>query len=752
MVPSPRKTDLPNSRNTTPSNTGRRRTALPANADVTPGHVAQMQRLFQSAKASLRMDMAFAASPTGSIGSRLPPTWEASTVTHVLDMPSVEVDSTKSWRYSTAPGILLGLDRDVREPVPEASPTLPDLPLLGPELDQTPEPLSSGFNSPLDQHQPAESHESGAVYGSSPPLRSSNLHMYDKTHDSTSLLGPQEPTLEGQMTCLRVASDDEQLDLEMDDSPVVAHVRKISAADIPLPASRPMSTEVEDVTMLTDTIITEAIPDEEIFLSEPAKAAAESAKARRGILKSIFSHHRRRGKRAEDHQNEAPDSPSPTKAEVNCAQTPCPDPKLHELFSRTTCPNPSAHMTPHMQGMPTVSITPEAVMALAQGSPAALNLGQIPPTTMYSALHPPMLPHQRATATGSPMAFPKFKSPPPSPPRPSAHSDYLNRPSGRPFSPPPPRTQNQSESPDLRGEHFQPGWYYTRVRPGPTSQHYPMAYCFSTAAAKSAGQSAAPDSRIRDSYRTDTLTPLAKPPSRYRKTGIAAMASARGVSKYYADVDGRAAGQVTRTGTGRPYHRSGVRFRSSPPPQPVDMAPGLHKRRRPKDLEDENFEVREDDSQVMELDDDTQAAIRMSLFGSETPEMLHARESLRELSPNIVTARKDRRQRKKRRPSYWDGDLKEVQNSPARRSTGAKVEMADVGGSVREGAERKVMTSPPKESVESLRSQRVEIEGKENMSVRNSVQESFSYTAGDDDMLMTESEDCTLMAIEREMN
>lgn len=693
--------------------------------------------------------MAFAASPTGSIGSRLPPTREVVPESPVLDSSGAAIDSAKNWRYSTAPGILLGLDRDVREPVPEASPVLPELQSPGIDLDLTPEPLSSGFNSPADKHQPTEAHDAGAVYGSSPPLVPSSLPISRDEHGGTSPRGPS--TLEGQMIDLRVASDnDEQPDAEMEESPIVAHVREKSAADIPLPPSRPMSAEVEDITLLTDTMIADAAPDEEIFLSEPAKAAAESAKAKRGILGTIFSH-RHSGKKVEEHQLDPPDSPSPTKEHADNVETPCPDPRLHELFSRTTCPDPSAHMTPHNAAIPTVSITPEAMIALAHGSPIPPNLGQMPPNTMYGSLQPPTMSFQRATSTGSPMPFPKFKSPPPSPPRVAPHSGHVNRPPGRLFSPP--QQQHialQNDYPDLHGEHFQPGWYYAKERPPPTSQVHPMTYSFSTAAAKSAGQSAAPDSRIRDSYRTDTLTPLAKPPSRYRKTGIAAMASARGVSKYYGDVDGRVPGQATRTGTRRSRHRSGVRFRSSPPPQPADMAPSLHKRRRPKDLEDEDFEVREDDSQVMELDDDTRAAIRMSLFGSETPETLHAREALRELSPNIVTTRKDRRQRKKRRPSYWDGDLKEVQNSPAGRTTEARVETAGVGSSVREGAERKVMTSPPKESVESLRSQRVEIEGKENVSASNSVQEGLSYTVGDDDMLMTEDEDGTLMAIEQE--
>ena len=51
--------------------------------------------------------------------------------------------------------------------------------------------------------------------------------------------------------------------------------------------------------------------------------------------------------------------------------------------------------------------------------------------------------------------------------------------------------------------------------------------------------------------------------------------------------------------------------------------------------------------------------------------------------------------RKKRRPSYWDGDLKQVMKSPAGRQEQVR--------SLQPGAERQVMTSPAKEDVESMR-------------------------------------------------
>lgn len=693
------------------------------------------------------MDMAFAASPTGSIGSRLPPTGDSPTVGLSLDT-SAAAAAAKTWRYSTTPGNLLGLERDVREPVPENFPTLPELQSPGVDLSLEAEPLSSGFNSPVDGHHQAGTDEANQIYSSS-PLGDLDLQPTSDALEAQHPTGPSISSLQGQMKSLQVATDDEQDDVDMEESPTVAHVKRLSAAEIPLPTSRPMSAEIEPDHLLGDLSLAEATSDDEIFLSEPAKAAAEVAKAKRGILRSLF--HRHRGKGTEDDHHDAPESPRP--ADVARVDTPCPDPKLHELFSRSTCPNPAAHLTPHMSATPMLSITPESTLALDY-SKQFLQAGDQAAAVPMSTVQPPMPPYQRATSTGSPMAFPKFKSPPGSPPMAHPPSRQSDRAVDRRFSPPPPhKTLQRSDYPEQKSEHFQPGWYYSREASGPTSRLNPMTYSFSTAAAKSVGQSAAPDSRIRDSYRTDTLTPLAKPPSRYRKTGITAMASTRGVAKYYGETGGRGSGQATRTGTRRPRHRSGVQFRSSPPPQAADMAHGPHKRSLPRDLEDDALDIHEDNSQVMELDDDTRAAIRMSLFGSQTPEILHTRPSLRELSPNVATSRKDRRDRKKRRPSYWDGDLKEIQASPAARDDEGKVAMSGVRGSVREGAERRVMTSPPKEGVESLKSQQVEIEGKENASTTHSVHdESISYAIGDDDFAMTEDGDGTMMAIERDLD
>lgn len=254
-----------------------------------------------------------------------------------------------------------------------------------------------------------------------------------------------------------------------------------------------------------------------------------------------------------------------------------------------------------------------------------------------------------------------------------------------------------------------------------------MTYSFSTAAAKVVGQSAAPDSRIRDSYRTDTLTPLAKPPSRFRKTGIGALANTRGVSRYYDGLERTNSG-ATRSGTSRAI-RTGenVQFRSSPPRAPERMVPVHQKRRRPRDLEDAQFDIQEDEAaevgsfsrtkqlgeteEPIEVDENTRAAVRMSLYGSQTPEASQGnREGISELSPNVTPWRKGMRQpRKKRRPSYWDGDL-QVRAGPGREQV----------RSIHPGAERQVMTSPAKEDVESMRVSvreegNIEIEYAENM-------------------------------------
>ncbi|KPI44151.1 uncharacterized protein AB675_6421 [Cyphellophora attinorum] len=237
----------------TPSNIGRRRAPMPVTTSVTPGHVAQMQRLFQSAKASLRLDMAFAASPTGSIGS---PADDPAAVTEDT------TDAKKAWRYSTAPGILLGYDRDVREPVPGASPPLPT---PSSETNVVPgrEPISSGFNTP---EAPADiANESADEPRSSPP--------------DTALKGHDMIELQEQLEELGMGGDVIQSPMAIDESPLVARLKRLSA-------------DAQQIMDVSEDLVVDEPSDSEIFLSEPAKAAAASAKEKRGILRSLFHLHR----------------------------------------------------------------------------------------------------------------------------------------------------------------------------------------------------------------------------------------------------------------------------------------------------------------------------------------------------------------------------------------------------------------------------------------------------------------------------
>jgi len=182
------------------------------------------------------------------------------------------------------------------------------------------------------------------------------------------------------------------------------------------------------------------------------------------------------------------------------------------------------------------------------------------------------------------------------------------------------------------------------------------------------------------------LTALAKPPNRYRKNGIGADVAPRGVSRYYQRLPPsmRPPSAQSRPSSRRTYASGDdVRFRSSPP-RALSPEPYLPVRR--KRAVDDSFVISEDagdqeiepamrlqgSDDIMEVDEETKAAVRTSIFGTNTPEALHkARQCIKELSPNVQVFRKGTQEhahlRKKRRPSYWDNDLKEVRESPVGR-------------------------------------------------------------------------------------
>ncbi|RMD44777.1 hypothetical protein DV735_g237, partial [Chaetothyriales sp. CBS 134920] len=576
-----------------PPSSGRK--GLPASVhrhSITPGHVARLQqKLLQSARAALRVDMAFAASPTGSIGARLPP--DALTRTS----PKVRQSSARAavtpsrigWRFSVAPNAIAGLDQDVREPVEGYLPTMPNnLPLVA--LDENElvgnEPVSSGFTSPIvGPVADPDALDTLPALPSSPPVAQS------VERDRAGLFGTSHPNteLEEPMTGLKVSPDDENSESggELEQSPTVAHVERMSgnAIEPVSPASPGKNTP--------------------IVLSETAEAAAESARAKRGLLRNLFA--RRESRNSTTPREQAHDSSESSKS----SERSCPDPGLHRLVAGGGCPDPSVHLRypsplALQHGLP---VTPQAMMGWPPYTPGMMQGGWYPP---------PPIPFHRATATGSPMPFAR-----------------------------------------------------------------------------------------------------ARPRHRLRRAGIGAASSA-GINRYYGgDIwpDGRV---PSHRGPARARSRmrmhDNVQFRSSPP-RPVQRMQSPYKRRRPREFEDESLVMTGDgddlqarlgkDEGLMEIDDETRAAVRMSVWGSDVPEPLQNGVSgLRELSPNVTMWRKGMRQpSKKRRPSYWDGDLKQVRESPAGGRADEAMGNASEGVVQHGGPERRVCTSPAKAEIENVAEQ-----------------------------------------------
>lgn len=547
---------------------------------------------------------------------------------------SVGADN-KEWRYSTAPHNLATSSIDVREPLP--SPTLPETSMTETSaIDEITEPVSSGFASPIaedQQHGSSDNVVSGSPsVGVFHHMSSSDSHISVTVHTP----GSAGETGVGQDLQRLQFNSDRSDDTHSEGSPSARHLKSRSRR-----GSEDMSMQVS--------------PVNSIYMSESAQAAAESAKAKRRWLKGIFP---------EDHvddQGIEVDEPEvEMSAQLPNLQTMCPDPMIHQMVMTMPCPDPSLHnQSPGLCRRPVEYYDSDVVFADDDGY-------QMMPMNSMSGSH-------RATATGSPMPFPRLRSRPP--------TAYSERQSLR--SPTPLSTKAQAA---IVNEHFQPGWYYARepVRPSPGP-----SYSFSTAASKAVGSDQAPDSRMRDSYKTDTLTALPVPTTRYRKNGIGAHVVPRGVSRYYerppSASSARMGGFRPRPSSRQTYASSSeVRFRSSPPRAMGEdrFAPVRRKRAM-----DDSFIIEEDTyrptsmasdiplpgaSEMMQHDGHVDMAVRTSIFGGSTPEALRsARQGIRELSPNVQLYRKGTQEsvhlRKKRRPSYWDNDLKEVRESPAGR-------------------------------------------------------------------------------------
>lgn len=590
---------------TTRSNADGKRSAFPTPTleIVHPGHVAQMQKVFQTVQATLHQDIQAAISPVGSIEARMH--LDSATPLTYARARSLQAkaaqESAKAWRYSLAPEVLAANAIDVREPLP--FPALPALPCASPTYPISEEPMSSGFST------------------------------------------PRAPTPVEEMV-LGEAEETDQLVTELDQPLRHLTVSGNENSD-PVPSTESQTTRDPSCASMTSSMDVAGFhsPKGGIVLPEVAEAAAHSARAKRRILRQdLFI--------SED--NDVEDV-------VICS-----DPRLH-VTGAVLCPDPEVHQSPPIAAydgmmsyhhLHTPALVPRPVAAYGHDGIYSADTGYIRVSRERSGPE-----GARATATGSPMPFERG----------ARKLDV-----GSQYPSPTLYLAQRGDRSILLDRHFQPGWYRAKCHLlSPTARG---TYSFSTAAAKVRDEDQAPDRRMRDSYKTDTLTALPELRARYRRNGIGATIPPRSADCHY---QGRPQGPSfsgeRRPGSRRTYDRaSDVRFRSSPP----RAVPETHKVVQRKRAADDNFLVAEgrmadlrDDpalqlrpsDEVIKLDDQTRAAIRMSIFGTSTPEALHnARQGIRELSPNVQIYRRDHpRSRKKRRPSYWDQGLRDVRASLA---------------------------------------------------------------------------------------
>lgn len=447
-------------------NIGKKRTLGSPPARGTP---SQLQRIFQAANGALHRDMFAASSPASSIESRM----NLSQAPEPIDGRSWS--EAREWRYSLAPQHLATVSIDVREPLP--SPTLPDLFIRDNyHTVQEPEPVSSGFASPL-----TEQLDDGKA-GTLDDLRADVLGA-----------GPGHPSFEPARTC---HSSDHRSETEIDQR---LHHLKVDHGESDndlmenLSTMRRIENQSPDGSVATGMQVS---PHSSIYLPKSAEAAAESAKAKRGWLRGIFE--------GIDEDNESCNPSEDTSDHLPPVNMICSDPIAHRISFATPCPEPSLH-----DGSP----------SLYRGSRPIYGIGvTLPEQDNLSMRIGPAVGGQRVTATGSPMPSTRFRY------------GCSTAQSDRQSTQVPSAIRQREAQLASVNEHFQPGWYYAREG----TQTYPgPSYSFSTAASKVLGLNQAPDSRMRDSYNTDTLTALPVPTTRYRKNGIRPEVPSRGLSRYY---------------------------------------------------------------------------------------------------------------------------------------------------------------------------------------------------------------------------
>ena len=265
------------------SNVGRKRALVSplTRPAATPGHVSQMQRIFQDAKASLQLDAAIASSPAGSIASRLPGTGANKGLGHHRN--NIGLIAT-DWRYSTVPQGLAEADLDVREPFPAESPGLPDhdFAASGRTEPVEREPMSSGFTSPVAAEEADVVMGNDASPTRGPTSSSSNNEKPTASPLATPVCGRvsarsmASTELEQPMRKMHVSHVDAWLNGVLHDSPNAQREQRRRSK-----SAKARDSTTHDV-LDGDTHL--EVGSQEIILSTPAKAAAQSAKLKRDLL------------------------------------------------------------------------------------------------------------------------------------------------------------------------------------------------------------------------------------------------------------------------------------------------------------------------------------------------------------------------------------------------------------------------------------------------------------------------------------
>jgi hypothetical protein len=497
-----------------------------ARSVATPGHISQMQRIFQDAKASLKLDAAIANAPAGSMASKLSGTGTSCEITSTRTRHTTGSAATGG-KHSTAPQGPAEADLGAGDSFPAGSPRLPchDLTQLRHWQTFPREPISSGFTSPV-----APGDGDVAMEGDSPlppapgPTPSkggrstvSLLQRSNRCQVPVSNIASTE--LDQPMTKMHVSHNDVWPNGTPQDSPNARRGRRR--------CSKTVKIQESDAHDVVDFDIDGSDGHRDIVLSTPVRAAAESAKLKRELLGYGV-------RAASNTEDVGPQSVNVSQVLPSCTPT------IHFLGvhgEQIALPPNLAYgsMTPNPYQQIQLPPVPETRRNDSTNSPFPIL--EVEPTQPRNGISP----QQQWRGYYSPAPRELFASPPQQPrTSPPYHQQKsISRPSRQYHTASPSPQHHPFFEPTATFNRFPPSIPSSQqnlvcshcppLSPLPDNARCPQApdtprHSFSTAAAAQSRSSPTPDSRIRDTYGTDTLTPIEAPTARFREIGLDAAA------------------------------------------------------------------------------------------------------------------------------------------------------------------------------------------------------------------------------------